>query len=178
MSMQQQQGGSSSSSSSSSGDELNIEEILSGYQSDHGDTDYLRQVVNHQVGLKFLQEMQPEFEQAMVLSNRNTAQEWEARQLIRFRTNAFLMEHPPENSKMTGSFRELVYGNDKEPLSPAEVREILAIEEVLLARVTQSRNMEQQRLIKEMRQEQSLTREDTTRSGSSLKERIRGAFKA
>lgn len=167
----------SGSSGNESGDSLDLEEILSGYRTDHGDTDYLRQVVRHEIGVKFLQHMRPEFEQAMALSNRNTAQEWEARQLIRLRTNAFLAEYPPENSKMTGSFRELVFGNDNEPLSPAEVREVLAIEEVLLARITQSRNMEQQRLIKEMRQEQNLTRQDTTASGSSIKDRIRSAFK-
>jgi hypothetical protein len=155
-----------------------LDQILSGYRTPQGDTDYLKEVANmvhSEIGVKYLSEMQAEFNQANVLAYRQEAEVWEAKHLIRFRTNEFLSEHPPEGSKMTGSFRRLVYGNDNEALSQAEVREILALEQVLIARVTQSRNMEQQRIIKEMRQEQSLTREDTTGSGS-WKDRVRSAL--
>ena len=152
-----------------------FERILSGYRSQHGDTDYLRQVVSTDIGWQYLAEMKPEFEQANILANRNEAETYEALTLVRLRTNQFLMEHPPEGSKLTGSFRQLVYDNDNEPLSPAEVRDVLAVEQVLLARITQSRGMEQQKIIKEMRQDQTLTREDS-RSNSSWKESVRNMF--
>jgi hypothetical protein len=83
------------------------------------------------------------------------------------------MEHPPKGSKMQGGFRELVYGEQKTALDPAEIREVLGIERILLARVTQSRQMEQQSIIKEMRQDQHLTREDHD-DGGSLRSKLFG----
>ncbi|KZN25597.1 hypothetical protein A4G99_03765 [Haladaptatus sp. R4] len=163
------------SASSGGIDQKTLQKILSGYGTD-SDADYLATVVKSKVGAKYLRVMKPEFDRANVLANRSDAETYEARWLIRLRTNAYLHEHPPEGSKMSGSFRRLVYGSDKKALSPGEVREIMAIEQVLLARVTQSRNMEQQRIIKEMRSEQSLTREDSRATGG-IGAKIKQAFK-
>lgn len=158
-----------------------LDEVLAGYRQETsgGDTDYLREVAkvaNTEVGVAYLSEMQSEFARANVLANRSEAETYEAKWLIRFRTNQFFMEHPPAGSKMTGELRQLVYGNQNQPISPAQEREILAIEQILIARVTQSRNMEQQRIIKEMRQDQHLSREDTSRGGS-FSDKIRDAFR-
>ena len=144
-----------------------LTEILSGMSLGGSDADYLGQVIKHDIALKYLRKMKPEFERAHILANRDEARLWEAEHLVRYRTNLFLAEHPPEGSKMQGSFRELVYGDTHEPLSPNQVRDVLAIEGVLLARLTQSESMEQQSVIKEMRQDKRIesTANDATSGG-------------
>ncbi|WP_435359291.1 hypothetical protein [Haloarchaeobius sp. DFWS5] len=157
-----------------------LREILSGYSSGRdGDTDFLQEVmrtVESEIGVQYLQRMKPEFNRSHVLAYRKEEEVYEAKWLIRFRTNAFLEEFPPEGSKMQGSFRQLVYGDSNGSMSAEETREVMALEEVLLARITQSRGMEQQKLIKEMRQEQSLRR-DTIESSNGLTSRLKKAFK-
>ncbi len=156
-----------------------LQEVIAGYRSQHGDTDYLRevtQIVSSEIGVKYLDELRAEFSKANVLAYRKEGEIDEAVNLVRFRTNQFLAEHPPEGSKMTGDLRQLVYGDANEPMTKSEVREIQALEQVLIARILQSRDMEQQRIIKEMRQDQHLTREDNNRS-KSLGDKVRDAFR-
>lgn len=166
-------GAHSNGTGKSSSGELEIDELLSELEeSGFGDTDYLRQVVQTDIGKEYLREMAPEFSKANALANRKEAEVYEARWLIRVRTNQFFMEHPPRGSKMTGSYRKLVLGSSEEPITPEHAREILAIEEVLLGRVTQSRDMEQQKIIKEMRQDRKLTHEDNREGGTSISQRL------
>ncbi|MWG33146.1 hypothetical protein [Halomarina oriensis] len=133
-----------------------VKKLVSGMNIGGSDASYLVEVIDHDIELKYLKKMRPEFERAHILANRDSARLWEAEFLVRFRTNIFFMEHPPEGSKMQGSFRELVYGDRHEPLSPQQVRDVLSIESVLLARLTQSEGMEQQSVIKEMRQDKRI----------------------
>lgn len=158
---------------SKSNGQLEIDDLLVQLQkAGFGDTDYLQQVVQTDIGKKYLEVMAPEFSKANALANRNEAEVYEARWLIRVRTNQFFYEHPPRASKMQGSYRELVLGTDETEISPEEAREVMAIEEVLLARITQSREMEQQKIIKEMRQDRTLKHEDTRDDSSSIRSKI------
>jgi hypothetical protein len=148
------------------GEELTVEDIIGGYRKRRdSDTDYLQEVAAEtEVGEKYKEEFAPEFSREAVLSNRNEAEVWEAYWTLHMRTNDYLSEFPPQGSKMTGLKRELVYGNRKEPLSNKEVRDVLAVEEQLKARILQGRDMEQQKLIKEIRSENTVHRNETGKS--------------
>lgn len=149
--------------------------LIGGYRRADYDTNYLKQVVKTEAGQKYVELMEAEFSPENLLANRTEAELWEAYWQIHTRTDHFLQEHPPEGSKMTGSFRALVYGNDNEPLSDREVRDVLAVEGLLKARITNSRNFEQQKLIKEMRQEQTLNRQNSaTGRLEQIKQKLSG----
>lgn len=147
---------------------INLKELMSEGSPQGSDADYLEKVLKKDIAKEYLEQLEGEFAQANALGYNTEAEIYEARQLIRFRTNHFLQEHPPPGSKMQGSFRELVYGDEKEPLEPHQVRAVMAIEQALLSYVTMSRDMELQRLIKEMRSDQHVTREETESNANKL----------
>jgi hypothetical protein len=142
-----------------SGGQSKAEQLFGGYSARREkDSDYFKEITKTEVGEQFRSRMVAEFDPSHMASYRNEEQIWMTFCQIRLRTDMFLQEHPPRGSRMTGPLRELVYGNSNEPLTEQEIRDVLAIEEVLIARLLTSTDMEQQRLIKEMRSENTVHR--------------------
>lgn len=141
------------------GGQSRYEQLYGGYSGRREkDSDYFKEITKTEVGEQFRTRMVAEFDPSHMASYRNEEQIWMTFCQIRLRTDMFLQEHPPRGSRMTGPLRELVYGNDNQSLSEQEIRDVLAIEEVLIARLLTSTDMEQQRLIKEMRSENTVHR--------------------
>lgn len=152
---------------------LTVEDLMSGKHKRKGsDTDYVRTVLQTVVAKKYLEQMAAEFDPANALSYRDEGYLHEAVTMIRVRTDQYFHEVPPPGSKLRGDYRELVYGERREPLSPREYRIVQAVEQILIARVLMSNDMELQRIIKEMRSEQTRTVEQREPSRSGLRERL------
>ena len=145
---------------------LTVKDIMSsaGGRGD-GDSDYVETVLQTTVAKEYLDQLGTEFDPANALSYREEGYLHEAVEMIRFRTDQFFHENPPPNSKLQGGYRELVYGERRTPLSPKEYRVVQAIEHILIARVLMSKDMELQRIIKEMRVEQNRTLEERRTEG-------------
>lgn len=152
---------------------LSVEDLMSGqHKRRDSDTDYVRTVLQTTVAKEYLDQLATEFDPANALSYREEGYLHEAIEFVRFRTDQFFHENPPPNSKLQGNYRELVYGERRTPLSPKEYRIVNAIEQILIARILMSKDMELQRIIKEMRSEQTRTVEQREPQRSSLRDRL------
>lgn len=152
---------------------LSVEDLMSGqHRRKDSDTDYVRTVLSTTVAKDYLKRFENEFDPANALSYRDEGYLHEAVTMIRVRTDQYFHENPPPGSKLRGNYRELVYGERREPLSPEGYRIVQAIEQILIARVLMSNDMELQRIIKEMRSEQTRTLEQREPKRSGLRERL------
>jgi hypothetical protein len=148
---------------------------LLGQGATDSDREYLQTVLDtDDVAQEYLDEMSAEIARAHQLANRTDAEFHEFHQLVYKRTYEFLASHPPMNSKMTGPLRAHVYGDGKTPLSLDQVRTIGGLEQLIISKATGGKGMEQQSIIKEMRQDINRTTETTSSSGGFVSRLLGG----
>jgi hypothetical protein len=152
-----------------------LRQLIGGSAARESDREFLQAVLaTDDVAGEYLEHMSAEIAQAHQLANRSDAEFHEFHQLVYKRTYEFLASHPPMNSKMTGPLRQLVYGDGKEPLTKDEVRTIAGIEQLIISKATGGKQMEQQAVIKEMRQDINRTTEDRSDSSGGFFSRLLG----
>jgi hypothetical protein len=133
------------------------------------DREYIETVLStEEIASEYLDHMSAELARAHQLANRSDAEFHEFKQLVYHRTFEFVTSHPPANSKMTGPFRALVYGDGKQPLARDEVRTIHGLEQLIVSKATGGKQMEQQSIVKEMRQDVHRSTEDRGSGGGFI----------